>query len=49
MSEHDLIARRALLHDLIEQLQYTGDHINFGQIVKVDSRTYHISIVEQED
>ena len=49
MPEHDLIARRALLYDLIEQLQLTERVINFGQVIKVAGRTYHISIVEQED
>lgn len=47
MSEHNLIARRAALHDFIEQLQTTEDVINFGQVVKVAGRTYHISIVEE--
>lgn len=49
MSEHNLIYKRALLCDLIVQLQYTEDTINFMQVIKVAGRTYRVSIVEQVD
>ena len=49
MSEHNQIYKRALLCDLIVQLQRTEEFINFGQVIKVAGRTYHVSIVEQVD